>query len=69
MTFDATGAIKLGKRAEELNCDTNGDINLRNAWTRRNLAFDQAGLAGFIVLETWTTKLMLAKLRELPAGF
>lgn len=42
MTFDATGATKLGKCAEELKCDTNGDINLRNAWTRRNLAFEGA---------------------------
>eukprot|EP00435_Cladocopium_sp_Y103_P041246 s2541_g11.t1 len=51
LTFDASGSIKMGKRAEELRCDTNGDINLRNAWTRRNLAFDQAGLASFVVLE------------------
>ena len=42
LTFDATGATKLCKRAEELKCDTNGDINLRNAWTRRNLAFEGA---------------------------
>ena len=35
----------MGKKAEELKCDTNGDLNLRNAWTRRNLAYDQAGLA------------------------
>ena len=69
LTFDATGAIKMGKRAEELKCDTNGDINLRNAWTRRNLAFDQAGLASFVVLEKWTTKLMLAKLKEPPSGY
>ena len=69
LTFDASGGIKMGKRAEELKCDTNGDINLRNAWTRRNLAFDQAGLASFVVLEKWTTKLMLAKLKEPPSGF
>eukprot|EP00435_Cladocopium_sp_Y103_P057446 s2110_g19.t1 len=69
LTFDSAGSIKMGKRAEELKCDTNGDINLRNAWTRRNLAFDQAGLASFVVLEKWTTKLMLAKLKEPPSGF
>ena len=69
LTFDASGSIKMGKRAEELKCDTNGDINLRHAWTRRNLAFDQAGLASFVVLEKWTTKLMLAKLREPPSGY
>eukprot|EP00435_Cladocopium_sp_Y103_P011618 s1129_g3.t1 len=69
LTFDSAGGIRMGKRAEELKCDTNGDINLRNAWTRRNLAFDQAGLASFVVLEKWTTKLMLAKLREPPTGF
>eukprot|EP00435_Cladocopium_sp_Y103_P001276 s2534_g1.t1 len=69
LTFDASGGIKMGKRAEELRCDTNGDINLRNAWTRRTLAFDQAGLASFVVLEKWTTKLMLSKLKDPPAGF
>ena len=51
LTFDALGGIKMGKKAEELRCDTNGDLNLRNAWTRRNLAYDQAGLASFVVLE------------------
>eukprot|EP00435_Cladocopium_sp_Y103_P053511 s883_g17.t1 len=69
LTFDSSGGIKMGKRAEELKCDTNGDINLRNAWTRRNLAFDQAGLASFVVLEKWTTKLMLSKLKEPPSGY
>eukprot|EP00435_Cladocopium_sp_Y103_P013315 s3778_g3.t1 len=37
LTFDSAGGIKMGKRADELKCDTNGDINLRNAWTRRIL--------------------------------
>eukprot|EP00435_Cladocopium_sp_Y103_P022625 s1635_g5.t1 len=69
LTFDASGGIRMGKRAEELRCDTNGDLNLRNAWTRRNLAYDQAGLASFVVLEKWTTKLMLAKLKEPPNGY
>ena len=69
LTFDASGSIKMGRKAEELKCDTNGDINLRHAWTRRNLAYDQAGLASFTVLEKWTTKLMLAKLKEPPSGY
>ena len=69
LTFDASGGIKMSKKAEELRCDTNGDLNLRNAWTRRNLAYDQAGLASFVVLEKWTTKLMLAKLKEPPMGY
>eukprot|EP00435_Cladocopium_sp_Y103_P032079 s2147_g8.t1 len=69
LTFDASGSIRMGKKAEDLKCDTNGDLNLRNAWTRRNLAYDQAGLASFVVLEKWTTKLVLSKLKEPPAGF
>ncbi|CAL1147122.1 unnamed protein product [Cladocopium goreaui] len=69
LTFDSGGNIRMGKKAEELKCDTNGDLNLRNAWTRRNLAYDQAGLASFVVLEKWTTKLMLAKLKEPPSGY
>jgi len=69
LTFDAAGNVKMGKRAAELTCDTNGDLNLRNAWTRRNLVFDQAGFASFVVLEKWATKLMLAKLKEPPTGF
>ena len=69
LTFDSSGSIRMGKKQEEMFCDTNGELNLRNAWTRRNLAFDQAGLASFVVLEKWTTKLMLAKLREPPAGY
>ena len=43
LTFDSAGSIRMGKRAEELKCDTNGDINMRNAWTRCSLTFDQAG--------------------------
>lgn len=69
LTFDSAGNIRMGKKAEELKCDTNGDLNLRNAWTRRNLAYDQAGLASFVVLEKWTTKLMLSKLKEPPSGY
>eukprot|EP00435_Cladocopium_sp_Y103_P063621 s123_g25.t1 len=69
LTFDANGSIRVGKKAEDLKCDTNGNLNLRNAWTRRNLAYDQAGLASFVVVEKWTTKLMLSKLKEPPAGF
>ena len=67
-TFDPTGSVEMGKRAEELTCDTNGDINLRDAWTKRNLTFDQTVLAHFVVLEMRTTKLMLTKCREPSAG-
>eukprot|EP00435_Cladocopium_sp_Y103_P044856 s1113_g12.t1 len=57
LTFDSGGRIRMGKKAEELKSDTTVDLNLRDAWARRNLAYGQARLASFVVLEKWITTL------------
>ena len=61
VTFNSAGNICMGKKVEELKCDTNGDSNMRNAWIQRNLAYDQAARASFVVLGKQTAKLILAK--------
>ena len=44
VVFDAQGSLKINKRAVELSCDCTGELRLRQALTRKALAFDQAGL-------------------------
>ena len=43
LAFNNDGNIKLSRRSIDLHCDVTGETKLRNALTRRALAFDQAG--------------------------
>ena len=45
VSFDSSGNIKIGRKAQELSCDVGGELKLRKALTRRSLAINQAGLA------------------------
>ena len=67
-TFDSQGNLKISKKAADLSCDTTGELKLRQAFTRKALAFDQAGLCSFATLEQWHTQMMHATMRPPPSG-
>lgn len=68
VTFDSQGNLKITKKAADLSCDTTGELRLRQALTRKALAFDQAGLCSFGKLEEWHTQMMNATMRTPPSG-
>lgn len=68
VTFDSQGNLKISKKAADLSCDTTGELKLRQALTRKALAFDQAGLCSFATLEQWHTQMMHATMRPPPSG-
>ncbi|CAJ1347863.1 unnamed protein product, partial [Effrenium voratum] len=41
LIFDSSGNLKMTKRQMELECNTDGDLALQQAFQRRSLAFDQ----------------------------
>ena len=69
LIFDSSGNLKMTKRQMELECNTDGDLALQQAFQRRSLAFDQAGLLSYETSERWHTKLFQAKGREPPPSY
>ena len=65
----SNGTIKLASKAQELEADTASEYKLRQALTRRSLAFDQAGIVTFTEMEKWHDHLMEAMFREPPEGY
>ena len=68
VTLDSQGGLKISKKHAELECDVRGELRLREAFTRRALAFDQIGLMSFSVQESWHTALFDAVTRDPPPG-
>ena len=68
ITFDGQGNLKISKKAADMSCDATGELRLRQALTRKALAFDQAGLCSFDKLEQWHTQMMHATMRTPPSG-
>ena len=68
VTFDSQGNLRISKKAADMSCDTTGELRLRQALTRKALAFDQAGLCSFDRLEQWHTQMMHATMRTPPSG-
>ena len=66
---DSEGGLKLAPKAQEPTCETTGAFSLRQAFTRRSLAFDLARVATFGVMETWVGSLFELTLRPAPKGF
>ena len=62
------GNVKLSRKAADLSCNTTGELRLRQALTRRSLAFDQCKLCSFDVMEMWRNFMMQALMKEPPAG-
>ena len=68
VSTDSSGMLKLSTKASEPSCEANTEYKLRQAWQRRNLAMDLAGLASFDVTEGWTHMLYSHLLRDHPRG-
>ena len=66
---DTEGTLKVSAREAELVCEVSTEYSLRQAWQRRSLAFDLAGLATFLIMETWVNKLFLVMSRSVPPGY
>ncbi|CAE7710283.1 F25B4.6 [Symbiodinium sp. CCMP2592] len=68
VTLDAQGGLKISKKHSDLECDVRGELRLREAFTRRALAFDQIGLMSFAAQEAWHTYLFDSVTRDPPPG-
>ena len=68
LTFDAQGAIKVSKKQSDLECNTFGELKLKEAFQRRSLAFDQMHLMSLIVQEKWRAHLFQSITRDPPPG-
>ena len=69
LTFDSGGALKLSKQQKTDPCQTSSEIQVRYCLVRRALAFDQANLVDFQLMEAWNEKLLPSRLEEPSTGF
>ena len=69
LAFNNDGNIRLSKRSVDLQCDVAGETKLRNALTRRSLAFDQVGVLSFTAMELWHNTMFRALQKQPPAGY
>ena len=69
LTFDSLGALKLSKVQKTEPCMTGTEIQVRYCLVRRALAFDQANLLDFKLMEAWNEKLMQSRLEDPSPGF
>ena len=69
ISFDSTGAIRMSKKDLETRADVSSELKTQQALLRRALAFDQANLISFSVLNAWTTKLFDITSIEPPSGY
>ena len=67
LTFDGSGTLKLQKANQVEPCNTSSEIQVKYALTRRALAFEQANLVKFSLMEAWSEKMMQCRLEE-PAA-
>ena len=66
---DVDGGLRVTAKDHSMSCDASTEYALRQAWQRRSLAFDLAGLATFHALEGWVNKMFLALTRQVPQGY
>ena len=69
IAFDASGMIKLSKKDIETKADISSELKIQQALLRRALAYDQANLISFAVLNNWSTKLFEILSTDPPAGY
>eukprot|EP00435_Cladocopium_sp_Y103_P034661 s1851_g9.t1 len=65
LSLDLSGGLRLSKKQKLEDTNVTGEHRLRQAFLRRSLAYDLAGLATFSVLDLWTQKLF-EKMNEAP---
>jgi hypothetical protein len=66
---DQQGNLKAKELHAEDKADVASDYKLRQAFTRRALAFDQANLIDFALSETWSAHLFKLIHKDVPAGY
>lgn len=69
LTKIQAGKMILQEKRQELDTDLSTDLRVKQAWTRRSLAYDQAHLISFMRLEKWTSKLIARMYEVPPTGF
>ena len=69
INIDADNNLKVSTKSADLSCDVSSEMRLRQAWSRRSLAYDQANLASFRVLEEHVQFLFSVLQRTQPKGF
>ena len=69
ITIDALGNVRVKGKDAKLEADLASDLLLRNAFTRRALAYDQANLVDFVKLNSWTERLLQSRLVDPPPGY
>ena len=65
LQLDTSGGLRLSKKQKLEDINVTGEHRLRQAFLRRSLAYDLAGIASFAVLDLWTQKLF-EKMNEAP---
>lgn len=65
----ANGMLKASEIPEQKTADVSDDYALRNALTRRALAYDQASLLTFSVHEEWTSRMFSARTKQQIPGY
>ena len=65
LSLDGSGGLKLNKRQKLEDANVTGEHRLRQAFLRRNLAYDLAGIGTFATMDLWTQKLF-EKMNEPP---
>lgn len=65
LSLDSAGGLRISKKQRLDDVSVTGEHKLRQAFLRRSLAYDLAGIATFTVLDVWTQKLF-EKMNEAP---
>ncbi|CAL1131971.1 unnamed protein product [Cladocopium goreaui] len=65
LVLDNSGGLRLSKKQKLDDVNVTGEHKLRQAFLRRSLAYDLAGIATFAALDLWTQKLF-EKMNETP---
>lgn len=65
LSLDQSGGLRLSERQKTSDINVTGEHRLRQAFLRRSLACDLAGVGAFAVLDRWTQKLF-EKINEAP---
>ena len=69
LSITTDGNLKVNAKVETLTCEASSALTLRQAWSRRSIAFELAGLATFTILESWVQKMFIMMQRPPPDGY
>ena len=67
--LDNDGHIRTLKTAHEIEADTSSELATRAAFCRRALAYGQAKLVSFAVMESWHDWIFEQHARDVPDGY